>query len=77
LTTDLAFIEKKIEEQNMQLQLSNSQLNDKDHLIVEERKKMIEVVKDHNSDLDKEKEDYQAQINIANLERNTMKDEKF
>ena len=61
----------------MQLQLSNSQLNDKDHLIVEERKKMIEVVKDHNSDLDKEKEDYQAQINIANLERNTMKDEKF
>lgn len=38
---------------------------------------MIEVVKDHNLDLDKEKEDYQAQINIANLERNTLKDEKF
>ena len=61
----------------MQLQLCKSELNDKDQLIVEERKKMQEVVKDHNTDFEKEKEDYQAQINIANLERNTLKDEKF
>lgn len=73
----MAFLEQKIEELTMQLQVNKSDLNDKDQLIVEERKKMIEVVKDHNLDLDKEKEDYQAQINIANLERNTLKDEKF
>ena len=56
----MAFIEQKLEEQSMQLQLCKSELNDKDQIIVEERKKMVEVVKDHNADLEKEKEGYQA-----------------
>ena len=35
------------------------------------------MIDDHNKDFEKEKEDYQARINIANLEKNTLKDEKF
>lgn len=42
----------------MQLQLCKGELNDKDQLIIEERKKMQEVVNDHNKDFQKEKEDY-------------------
>ena len=76
LTTESEFFEKRLEEQNMQLQVSQNEGMIKDQMIGEERNKGQMLLQEQKDKALKEQEELQAQINISNLEKNTLKDEK-
>ena len=74
--TDQHFLEKRFEQIQDQMRAQMQELRVKDQLILDERSKGLLVLEEQAQNFEKEKDALRGQMNISNLEKNTLKDEK-